>query len=65
MDLAIKVIIQEKKRQKIRIFQYVFHCDYYTMNYFKLFINLQDITENDGPLAFYSIEYKKFVSQSK
>ena len=42
-----------------------FHCDYYTMNYFKLFINLQDISLDHGPLTFYSIEdTKKFVSKS-
>ena len=36
-----------------------FHCDYYTMNYFKLFINLQDISLDHGPLTFYSIEDTK------
>ena len=42
-----------------------FHCDYYTMNYFKLFINLQEITDEDGPLTFYSIkDTKKFVKES-
>ena len=42
-----------------------FHCDYYTMNYFKLFINLQDITIDDGPLTFYTIQdTKEFVSKS-
>ena len=29
------------------------------MNYFKLFINLQDITPDDGPLTFYSIKTQK------
>ena len=29
------------------------------MNYFKLFINLQDISLNDGPLTFYSIKDTK------
>ena len=42
-----------------------YHCDYYTMNYFKLFINLQDITTEHGPLTFYNIEEtRNFVSQS-
>ena len=40
-----------------------FHCDYYTMNYFKLFINLQDISLDHGPLTFYSIEDTKNLYQ--
>ena len=31
-----------------------FHCDYYTMNYFKLFINLHDITEEYDIVLQYS-----------
>jgi hypothetical protein len=54
------------KNKNFEFYNMYFHCDYYTMNYFKLFINLQDITTNDGPLTFYSIkDTKKFVSQSK
>ena len=42
-----------------------FHCDYYTMNYFKLFINLHDITEEYGPLSFYNIQdTKNFVKKA-
>jgi len=56
------------KKERTKDFEYYnmyFHCDYYTMNYFKLFINLQDISLDHGPLTFYSIEdTKKFVSKS-
>ena len=53
------------KNKNFEFYNMYFHCDYYTMNYFKLFINLQDITLSDGPLTFYSIQdTKKFVSRS-
>ena len=56
----------KKEREKeFEHYNNYFHCDYYTMNYFKLFINLQDISLSDGPLTFYSIQdTKKFVSRS-
>jgi hypothetical protein len=55
-----------KREKKNEYYNMYYHCDYYTMNYFKLFINLQDITEEDGPLTFYNInDTKKFVKESK
>ena len=56
----------KKERTKdLEYYNMYFHCDHYTMNYFKLFINLQDISLDHGPLTFYSIEdTKKFVSKS-
>jgi hypothetical protein len=54
-----------KREKKDEFYNMYFHCDYYTMNYFKLFINLQEITDEDGPLTFYSIkDTKKFVKES-
>lgn len=54
-----------KRKKDNEYYNMYFHCDYYTMNYFKLFINLQDISLNDGPLTFYSIkDTKKFVRKS-
>lgn len=56
----------QKRTKQFEFYNNYFHCDYYTMNYFKLFINLQDISPEDGPLTFYSIEdTKKFVRESK
>jgi len=56
---------KEKRSKDNEYYNMYFHCDYYTMNYFKLFINLQDISLNDGPLTFYSIkDTKRFVSKS-
>lgn len=56
------------KKERTKQFEYYnmyFHCDYNTMNFFKLFISLQDISVDHGPLTFYSIEdTKKFVSKS-
>jgi len=46
-------------------FNMYYHCDYYTMNYFKLFINISDVDETNGPLNFYSIkDTKKFIKDS-
>lgn len=57
---------QKERNKKFEYFNMYYHCDYYTMNYFKLFINLQDISLSDGPLTFYSInDTKKFVLKSK
>jgi len=39
-----------------------YHNDGYLITYFKIFINLMDITENDGPLhIIYKNEKKKFI----
>ena len=46
-------------------FNMYYHCDYYTMNYFKLFINIDDVDKTKGPLNFYSIkDTKKFIKES-
>ena len=67
-NFGIEDISYYSKKQREKKFEHYnmyFHCDYYTMNYFKLFINLQDISLNDGPLTFYTIkDTKKFVSKS-
>ncbi len=39
-----------------------YHVDYYIGTYFKMFINLHDVNENNGPLNIYDISStKKFV----
>ena len=56
---------RKERKKDLEYYNMYFHCDYYTMNYFKLFINLQDISLDHGPLTFYSIEdTKKFVERS-
>jgi len=56
---------KKEREKKFEHYNMYFHCDHYTMNYFKLFINLQDISLSDGPLTFYSIQdTKKFLSKS-
>lgn len=53
------------KSKKVEFFNNYFHCDHYTGNYFKLFINLQDVSEDHGPLEVFSIQNtKKFISES-
>jgi hypothetical protein len=37
-----------------------FHCDAYTLNLFKIFINLQDIDETNGPFTLVKKEKAKF-----
>lgn len=67
-NYGIEDVNYYSKKERSKDFEYYnmyFHCDYYTMNYFKLFINLQDVTIDDGPLTFYTIEgTKEFVSKS-
>jgi hypothetical protein len=41
-----------------------FHQDSYTMTYNKIFINLMDITENDGPLEIIPRENRNFFIKS-
>lgn len=43
-----------------------FHNDGYVMNFFKVFVNLEDVTDKDGPLHLISKEdTKKFIQSSK
>mgnify|MGYP001168135655 CR=1 FL=1 len=43
-----------------------FHNDSYVMNYFKIFINLQDINNHDGPTNFISKKNnKKFINLAR
>jgi len=55
-NFSIKEVEQTKNDKDSEPFNNFFHCDGYLYNYFKLFINLQDINENNGPLNFFSIE---------
>jgi hypothetical protein len=53
------------KSKEVEFFNNYFHCDHYIGNYFKLFINLHDVSEDHGPLEVFSIQNtKKFVSES-
>mgnify|MGYP001161360313 FL=1 len=47
------------------IYSNFFHVDHYTYNYFKLFINISDVNENNGPLHYLNIaDTKSFVKKS-
>ena len=46
--------LDKKIEHKTNVYSNNYHVDYYIMNYFKMFINLQDIDETQGPMNFYS-----------
>lgn len=54
-----------KKALDREFYSNYFHCDHYTMNYFKLFINIHDTSDEHGPLNFYNLkDTKEFVKNS-
>ncbi len=55
-NFSIKEIEETKSDKTNEPFNNFFHCDGYLYNYFKLFINLQDVKENNGPLNFFSVK---------
>ena len=55
--------IRDKSKEYFNMY---FHCDAYTLNYFKLFISISDIDETKGPLNFYPIKSNKsFIKKAK
>ncbi len=55
--------LDKKIEHKTNVYSNNYHVDYYIMNYFKMFINLQDIDETQGPMNLYSKKNsKKFIS---
>ncbi len=54
--------IRDKSKEFYNMY---FHCDANTLNYFKLFISINDIDKTQGPLTFYSIpDNRKFLKKS-
>ena len=54
--------LDKKIEYQTNVYSNNYHVDYYIMNYFKMFINLQDVDETQGPMNLYSKNNsKKFV----
>ena len=54
--------IEKENEHKQNIYSNNYHVDYYTINLLKMFINLHDVDETQGPMNFYSKENsKKFI----
>ena len=55
--------LDKEIEHKTNVYSNNYHVDYYIMNYFKMFINLQDVDETQGPMNLYSKKNsKKFIS---
>ena len=55
--------LDKKIEHNTNVYSNNYHVDYYIMNYFKMFINLQDVDETQGPMNLYSKKNsKKFIS---
>lgn len=60
-----EIIDKKLKKKEDEHFNNYFHYDGNTCNFFKLFINLHDTFENQGPLNFFSkSDSKKFIKES-
>ena len=59
-NFSINEIYETKNEKVSEPFNNFFHCDGYLYNYFKLFINLQDVNDNNGPLNYFSIKDNSF-----
>ncbi len=46
--------IEEKDEHKQNIYSNNYHVDYYIINFFKIFINLHDVDDTQGPMNLYS-----------
>ena len=58
--------LDKKIEHNTNVYSNNYHVDYYIMNYFKIFINLQDVDETQGPMNFYSKKNsKKFITSNK
>ena len=51
--------LDKNKEHNTNIYSNNYHADYYLMNYFKMFINLQDVDETQGPMNLYSKKIQK------
>lgn len=55
--------LDKNKEHNTNIYSNNYHADYYLMNYFKMFINLQDVDESQGPMNLYSKKNsKRFIA---
>ena len=51
--------IDKNFEHKKNIYSNNYHVDYYTINFFKMFINLHDVDDTQGPMNLYSKKFKK------
>ena len=51
--------LDKKIEHNTNVYSNNYHVDYYIMNYFKMFINLQDVDETQGPMNLYSKKNSK------
>lgn len=57
--------IKKNLEHKKNIYSNNYHVDYYTINFFKMFINIHDVDDTQGPMNFYSKKNsKKFVKSN-
>lgn len=57
--------LDKKIEHNTNVYSNNYHVDYYIMNYFKMFINLQDVDETQGPMNLYSKKNsKKFLTSN-
>lgn len=62
VEITRNLPIDKDFEHKKNLYSNNYHVDYYIMNYFKMFINLQDVNKSDGPLHLYSKKNsKKFI----
>jgi len=55
--------LNKEDEHNVNIYSNNYHVDYYIMNYFKMFINLHDVDETQGPMNLYSKKNsKKFIN---
>lgn len=72
IQLKRNYYVDDKKYYDLKIndkskefFNMYFHCDHNSFNYFKLFITINQINKDQGPLHFYSIkDNKEFLKKS-
>lgn len=54
IDITRNFPIDKNLEHKVNIYSNNYHVDYYIMNYFKIFINLHDVDETQGPMNLFS-----------
>ena len=57
--------MDKKIEHNTNVYSNNYHVDYYIMNYFKMFINLQDVDETQGPMNLLFKKTQKFITSNK
>ena len=62
VDISRNFPINKNIEHSANLYSNNYHVDYYIMNYFKMFINLHDVDDTQGPMNLYSKKNsKKFI----